>query len=108
MFAAATERFDDGRVDFGGGEGIAGRNLCEAHERTHEAELPQVIELEAGNAFARRGDRRFGKFSQLAAIDKGFKDILLHIPCGAGDHLVEVSRLFADGLLIEIEGIAAA
>ena len=79
MFAAAAERFDDGWVDFGSGEGIAGGNVCEAHERTHEGELPRVIELEARNAFARRGDRRFGKFSQLAAIDKGFKDILLHI-----------------------------
>ena len=79
MFAGAAERFDDGRVDFGSGEGIAGRNVCEAHKRTHEGELPRVIELEARNAFARRGERRFGKFSQLAAIDKGFKDILLHI-----------------------------
>ena len=31
MFAAAAERFDDGRVDFGSGKGIAGRNVCEAH-----------------------------------------------------------------------------
>ena len=67
MFAAAAERFDDGGVDFGSGEGIAGRNVCEAHERMHEGELPRVIELEARNAFARRGDRRFGKFPQLAA-----------------------------------------
>ena len=66
-----SQRFDDGRVDFG--------NVCEAHERMHEGELPRVIELEARNAFACRGDRRFDKFSKLAAIDKGFKDILLHI-----------------------------
>src|SRR5215469_11998015 len=71
MSAAAAERFDDGWVDFGSGEGIAGGNVCEAHEGTHEGELPRVIELEARNAFARRGDRRFGKYSQLAAIDKG-------------------------------------
>jgi hypothetical protein len=79
MFGGAAERFDDGGVDFGSGEGIAGRNVCEAHERMHEGELPRVIELEARNAFSRRGDRRFRKFSQLAAIDKGFKDILLHV-----------------------------
>jgi hypothetical protein len=32
----------------GWGEGIAGRNVCEAHERTHEGELPRVIDLRPG------------------------------------------------------------
>ena len=85
MFAGAAERFDDGGVDLGSGEGVAGRNVCEAYERMHEGKLPRVIELEARNAFARRGDRRFGKFSQLAAIDEGFKDILLHIEIAVVD-----------------------
>jgi hypothetical protein len=76
-FWGAAERFDDGGVDFGSGEGIAGRDVCEAHERVHEGELPRVIKLEARNAFSSRGDRWFRELSQLAAIDKGFKDILL-------------------------------
>ena len=47
MFGGAAECFDDGGVDFGSGEGIAGRNVCEAHERMHEGELPRVIELDS-------------------------------------------------------------
>jgi hypothetical protein len=58
-------------VDFGSGEGIAGRNVCKAHERMHQGELPRVIELEARNALSRRRDCRFCELSQLTAIDKG-------------------------------------
>ena len=36
-----------------------------------------MIELEARDALSRRGDRWFRELSQLAAIDKGFEDILL-------------------------------
>jgi hypothetical protein len=79
VFGGAAERFDDGGVDFGSGEGTAGRNVREAHERMHEGELPRVIELEARNALSRRGDRWFRELSQLAAIDKGFEDILLDV-----------------------------
>jgi hypothetical protein len=43
----------------------------------HEGELPRVIELEARNALSCCGDRWFRKLSQLAAIDKGFENILL-------------------------------
>ena len=79
MFGGAAERFDDGGVHFGSGEGIAGRNVCEAHQRMHQGELPRVIEPEARNALSRRGESRFRELSQLAAIDKGFQDILLHV-----------------------------
>jgi len=68
-----------GGVDFGGRKGIAGRDVCEAHKRMHEGELPRVIELEARNAFSRRGDRWFRELSQLAAIDKSFENILLDV-----------------------------
>jgi hypothetical protein len=66
-------------VDFGGGEGIAGCDVCEAYERVHQGELPRVIELEAWDALSGRRDRRFRELSQLAAIDKGFQDILLDV-----------------------------
>ena len=79
MFGGATERFDDVGVDFGSGEGIAGRDMCEAHECVHEGELPRVIALEARNALSRSGDGRLRELSQLAAIDEGFEDVLLDI-----------------------------
>jgi len=66
-------------VDFGGGEGITGCDVCEANERMHQGELPRVIELEARNALSGRGDCRFRELSQLAAIDEGFQDILLNV-----------------------------
>ena len=62
-FGGAAERFDDGGMDFGGGEGIAGCDVCEAYQRMHEGELPRVIELEARNALSRRRDRRFRELS---------------------------------------------
>jgi hypothetical protein len=40
----AAERFDDGRVDFGGGECGCRRDVREAHQRVHEGKLPRVIE----------------------------------------------------------------
>jgi hypothetical protein len=72
-------------VDFARSEGVAGGDVREAHERVHEGKLPRVIELEA------RDDCRFRNFSQLAAINKGLQDVLLHVeivvvdgdwPCG--------------------------
>ena len=79
MFGGAAEGFDDGGMDFGSGEGIASRDVCEAHKRVHQSKLPRMIELEAGNALSRRRDGRFCELSQLAAIDKGFQDVLLDV-----------------------------
>ena len=45
----------------------------------HQGQLPGVVELEAGDAFAGRSDSRFGEMLKLPAIDKGFEDILLDI-----------------------------
>jgi hypothetical protein len=78
-FGGAAERFDDGGMDFGGGEGIGGCDVCEGYERMHHGELPRMIELEARNALSRRRDGRFRELSQLAAIDKGIQDILLDV-----------------------------
>ena len=78
-FGGAAERFEDGGMDFGSGEGIASSAVCEAHKRMHQGKLPRMIELEAGNALSRRRDGWFCELSQLAAIDKGFQDILLDV-----------------------------
>ncbi len=63
MFGGAAKRLDDGGVDFGSGEGVAGRDVCEAYECVHEGELPRMIELEAWNALSCRRDCRFREFS---------------------------------------------
>src|SRR5215471_9045435 len=66
MFASAAERFDDGWVDFGSGEGIAGGNVCEAHERMHErchrfATLsPMAVMMRAGSRALRMTTTRSG------------------------------------------------
>jgi hypothetical protein len=66
-------------MDFGGGEGIGGCDVCEACERMHQGELPRMVELEARDALSRKRDGRFRELSQLAAIDKGFQDILADV-----------------------------
>ena len=66
-------------MDFCGSEGIAGGNVGEPHEGMHQGELSWVVELETGNAFACRGNCRFGEASQLAAVDKSFEDVLLDV-----------------------------
>ena len=38
-FGGASEGFDDVRMDFRGGEGVAGGNVRKAHERVHQGEL---------------------------------------------------------------------
>jgi hypothetical protein len=70
----AAKRLDDGRMDFGSGEDIAGCDVCEAHKRMHQCKLPRVVEFEARNALSGQSDGRFSELSQLAAIDKGFQD----------------------------------
>jgi hypothetical protein len=39
--------------------------------------LSRIVELEAGDAFAGRGEGGFGELLELSAIDKRFEDILL-------------------------------
>ena len=57
-FTGAAKRFEDGGVELGRGEGIAGRDVCEAHERMHESELARVIEFEAWNTLSASLDFR--------------------------------------------------
>jgi hypothetical protein len=44
-----------------------------------KGELSGIVELEAGDTFAGRGQGGFGELSERPAIDKGFEDILLDI-----------------------------
>jgi hypothetical protein len=45
----------------------------------HRGQLPGIVELEARNAFAGRGDGGFSQPSELTAIDKCLENILLDI-----------------------------
>jgi hypothetical protein len=56
VLAGAAERFDDGGVDFGRSEGVAGGDVREAHQRMNESKLPRVIELEVRDALSGRVD----------------------------------------------------
>jgi hypothetical protein len=85
-----TERGDGMRVDFRGAEGPRCRDLSETDQGVHQGELSGIVELEAGDAFAGRGQGGFGKVSELPAIDKGFEDIVLNVQVIVDDrrHLV--------------------
>ena len=74
-----SERLDDVRVDLRSGEAIAGGDVREAHEGVHQGELAGVIEPQSWNAFPCRSNGRFSESLQLAAIDEGLQDVLLHI-----------------------------
>jgi hypothetical protein len=75
----AFERLNDIGVDFRGGKGIAGSNVCEAGESMHQGELPRMIKPQSGNALSGLSNRRLGQASQVAAVDECFEDILLDI-----------------------------
>ena len=74
-----SERLDDVRVYLRRGKAIAGGDVREAHEGVHQGELAGMIDPQSRNAFPCRSNGRFGEPSQLAAIDEGFEDILLHV-----------------------------
>ena len=67
------------RIEFCGGNAVAGGDVREAHEGVHQGKLAGMVEPQSRNAFPRRGNGRFSEPSQLAAIDEGLEDILLHI-----------------------------
>ena len=75
----ASELIDDVRVDFCSGKAVAGGNVREPHEGVHQSELAGMIEPQSRNAFPGRSNGRFGEPSQLAAIDEGLEDVLLHV-----------------------------
>jgi hypothetical protein len=72
-------------VDFADAEGVGGRALSEAHEGVHQGQLLGVVELEARNALAGRGEGRFGEPLKLAAVDKGLEDVLLDVEIAVVD-----------------------
>jgi hypothetical protein len=59
-------------VQFCGGEGAFRGDVGEAHESVHHGQLPRMVELEAGNAFAVGSQSGLAELAELAAIDEGF------------------------------------
>ena len=45
----------------------------------HYRQLARVVELEAWDSPATGKDRGLGQLTQLAAVDKGFEDVLLDV-----------------------------
>ena len=66
-------------VDLRGGECISRGDVGEADESVHQRQLSGMIQFQTRNAFAVRQDGGLGQFAQLAAIEKGLKDVLLHV-----------------------------
>ena len=67
------------RADFGGAEGPGCRDLSKTDQGVHQSELSGIVELEAGDTLAGRGQGGLGEVSELPTINKSFKDILLDI-----------------------------
>lgn len=66
-------------MQFCPGEGALGGDVGETQESVHEGELPRMIELQAGNAFAVGKEGGLTELAELAAIDEGLQDVLLDI-----------------------------
>jgi hypothetical protein len=77
VLAALAQGRGDVGMNFTGAEGVGGRNLGKAHQGVHQGQLPRIVELEARDAFAGRGQGRCRETLQVSAINKGFEDILL-------------------------------
>ena len=76
---------------------LAAGDVGEAHERVHQGKLPRVVELEAGDALARRRDRRLRELAQLAAIDEGLQNVLLYVQVvviDRGEGIAENRQIF--------------
>src|SRR6266702_701945 len=66
----------------------------------HQGQLAGVIEFEAGNTLATWQNSRFGKLSELPAINKGLQNVLLYVVIAVnnGCHLLSKLRKVFNGL----------
>ena len=74
-------------MDLGAGEGVAGWDVREANECVHKRQLPQVIQFQAGDAFAVGQQRGLTEMPELAAVDEGLQDVLLDVEVAVRDAL---------------------
>src|SRR6266436_4787880 len=110
LLRAGIESGDDEGIDFAGAEGVGGRDLRKADESVHEGQLAGIVELEARNAFADRGDGGLGEPLELTAIDKRLEDILLDIQVTVVDRreLVAQRGKMLDSLIHSVVGHVVA
>jgi hypothetical protein len=59
--------------------------VADGSSRILSQELAWVVELQSGDALSGRGDGRLRELAQLAAIDEGLQDVLLHVEVIIGD-----------------------
>ncbi|MGA8620161.1 MAG: hypothetical protein WB660_16765 [Candidatus Sulfotelmatobacter sp.] len=76
----------------------------------HQTQLPRMIELQAGNAFAVGQDGGLAELAKLAAINEGFENVLLNVEVvvdDGGKLLSELGKLmdgFVDGVVVNVVG----
>ncbi len=75
----ATQGIGGLGVEFCSGKGAFGGDVGEAQQGVHQGQLPRMIELQTGNPFAVGEDRGLAELAELAAIDKGFENVLLNV-----------------------------
>jgi hypothetical protein len=81
-------------------------DVRETHQGMHEGQLPRMMELQTGDAFAVREDGGLAEVSQLTAIEEGLQDVLLNIPIVVnhrGELLTELRKM-VNGLFHRVVG----
>jgi len=63
----------------------AGGDVGEAHEGVHQGELSGMVEFQTGNAPPGWTNGRLSELAELAAVDEGLQDVLLHVEVVIGD-----------------------
>src|SRR6185436_14041689 len=61
----------------GGGKRPTSGKMGKAHQGVHQSQLPGIVQLQTWNPFAREQDGGLAQLAQLAAVNKGFQNVLL-------------------------------
>lgn len=95
-----AQRSENIGVDLGRGEHATGGNVGKAEQCMHQCELAGMVEFEARDPFAVGEEGGLAEPAQLAAVDKGFQDVLLDVEIiiHDGGEFVAQFREMGDGL----------
>src|SRR5215831_7668836 len=85
VFGRRREGGRGSRVQLRGGERALSGDRGEPDQGMHQRELPRVVQLQAGDAFAIWQNGGLTELSKLPAIDEGFEDVLLDIQVAVDD-----------------------
>jgi hypothetical protein len=100
------ERRPDVGIEFRGLKRAAGGEVSEPYQDMHQGQLPGMVEFETRDALAILQNRGLGELSQLAAIDEGLQNVLLHVEVAIehGIHPGAEGGKMLDGLFHPIVG----